>query len=342
MYLSLIATVAMQTSASNPRRSPILRIVLDCGLFFGLIVALGVVYATDCSSSTVSEESILEAPSTAPERKIPPPADALAGKSAPTEKDKSVGLSSAGGRGEGKVQLAHGAAVDKPAQIQVASGLAPTVTASRAESKKPPTLVAAVEKPAPTTGLNNIPRSNSVKGDDGKEQKKVTEFFGIGGSGETFVYVVDCSGSMSEQDKFNRACKELVKSIRQLTSKQRYFIIFYNDRTFPMKSPKPVTATPTQLAKTVRWLKTGYATGGTYPLPALTQALSMKPDAIYFLSDGLFDSSTVLELRAQNTAENSPHQRPTPIHTIAFVDHEAEVLMQTIAKDSGGEYRFVK
>jgi hypothetical protein len=34
--------------------------------------------------------------------------------------------------------------------------------------------------------------------------------------------------------------------------------------------------------------------------------------------------------------------REVPIHTIAFVDRGTEVLMRTIARDSGGEYRFVK
>src|SRR4051794_40239803 len=40
---------------------------------------------------------------------------------------------------------------------------------------------------------------------EGRSIKASTEFFGIGGYGQTFVYVVDCSDSMNERGKFERA-----------------------------------------------------------------------------------------------------------------------------------------
>ena len=126
-------------------------------------------------------------------------------------------------------------------------------------------------------------------GGSGSSSKAATEFFGIGGYGQTFVYVVDCSGSMNENDKFDRARYELLKSIEQLGKDQQYFVIFYNHQMYPMPSEKPLMATPDNLAKTTDWINHAEAMGGTVPMPALMLALSMKPDAIYFLTDGQFD-----------------------------------------------------
>jgi hypothetical protein len=169
-----------------------------------------------------------------------------------------------------------------------------------------------------------------------------TDFFGIGGYGQTFVYVVDASDSMNERGKFDRARYELLQSIEQLSSDQRYFIIFYNDGAFPMDADEPVMATQKQIARTVRWVSDAQADGGTNPLPALLYALSLRPDAIYFLSDGQFDPMTIYQLRARNRPSKRIRLRQIPIHTIAFVDRGTVGLMRTIARNSGGEHRFVQ
>jgi hypothetical protein len=168
--------------------------------------------------------------------------------------------------------------------------------------------------------------------------KASTDFFGIGGYGQSFVYVVDCSGSMSESGKFERAVYELLRSIEQLRSDQQYFVIFYNHQAYPMDSPGMVLATPKRFEETRDWISYAQPRGGTVPLPALLAALKIKPDAIFFLSDGLFDPQTSRVIRAYNRGKETR----IPIHTIAFVNREAEGLMRTIARNSGGKYRFVK
>lgn len=164
------------------------------------------------------------------------------------------------------------------------------------------------------------------------------EFFGIGGFGGSFVYVVDVSGSMGERRKYQRARDELLRSIEQLSDEQTYFVVFYNDGWYPMDAEGPVRATRRQVERTRRWVERTRPGGGTYPLPALLFALSLEPDAIYFLSDGKFDASAIETLRQ----ENPPSAGQIPIHTIAFVSREALGIMRTIARNSGGEFRFVK
>ena len=157
-------------------------------------------------------------------------------------------------------------------------------------------LEALSENAAEASGLDGIALGGKGEA-DGSLTGASAEFFGIGGYGQTFVYVVDCSGSMSERGKFERAIYELLHSIEQLASDQRYFVIFYSDAAYPMDADEPVLATEDEFARTRRWVSHVEPEGGTNPLPALLFALSLEPDAIYFLSDGKFDPVTLQELR---------------------------------------------
>jgi len=197
------------------------------------------------------------------------------------------------------------------------------------------------------TGLGGkgVGGKGSGSGGAGKGEglgKAATDFFGIDGYGQSFVYVVDCSGSMNQEGKFERARYELLQSIEQLKKDQSYFVIFYNHEAHPMEGNRLVLATPAHIADTTRWVNYAEAGGGTDPLPALVMALSMHPDAIYFLSDGQFDPNTIQELRARNRPNNRLRIRQVPIHTIAFYDRFAAGLMRQIARNAGGEFKFVQ
>ncbi len=194
---------------------------------------------------------------------------------------------------------------------------------------------------AELSGANGHALGGGKQG-DGTSGRAATEFFGIGGYGQTFVYVVDASDSMNDNGKFERARYELLHSIEQLKSDQRYFVIFYNEVAHPMDGDGPLLATQDNLAKTTSWINQVEPTGGTNPRPALLLALTLRPDAIYFLSDGQFDPNVMLAVRTRNRQNLRLKTRMIPIHTIAFFDHKAEGLMRTIARNSGGEYRFVK
>jgi hypothetical protein len=197
------------------------------------------------------------------------------------------------------------------------------------------------ESASAASGLDGVALGGQGEG-DGASDKMATEFFGIGGYGQTFVYVVDASDSMNENGKFDRARYELLQSIEQLASDQRYFVVFFNDGAYPMDANEPVLATEKQVARTAQWVNNVQANGGTNPLPALVIALSLRPDAIYFLSDGQFDPITITQLRFKNRTSRRFNMQRIPMHTIAFFDRMTEPLMRSIARDSGGEYRFVK
>ena len=178
---------------------------------------------------------------------------------------------------------------------------------------------------------------SGLAGGDG-EGSGGAEFFGIGGQGGTFVYVVDMSGSMNEDGKYERARAELLRSISSLDNGQRYYIIFYNDGWYPMAADKPVLATAKQIDRTRRWVNRVWPGGGTFPMEALLHALALEPDAIYFLSDGRFDPAVIEALRVQNPSSSGQ----IPIHTVAFVNKETIGIMRQIANQSGGKFRFVQ
>lgn len=165
-------------------------------------------------------------------------------------------------------------------------------------------------------------------------------FFGTHAAGDSFVYVVDMSGSM-QGARFRRAIVELNRSIVKLKSEQKFFVIFFNDQAFPMFYPRPerglVAASATMKGKANRWIRSRIPTSVTNAIPALEMALQLKPDAIFFLTDGeLPDAADVQEMLHRRNTER------VVIHTIAFENADGEGTLQAIAKDNGGTYRFVK
>jgi hypothetical protein len=219
--------------------------------------------------------------------------------------------------------------------------------------------------PAPSIGLNSLDDASAAKAldralaaksglggsglglrGDGKDAHNghgspwgsETGFYGLGSDGQSLVYILDCSDSMNENGKFARATAELMRTLETLSNKQRFFVIFFNNGAFPMDADGPVEATYDNVHDLQHWLKYIQPGGGTNPSPALNYAFALKPDAIYLLSDGEFDPAVIDDLRAQNTVK----EKPIPINTVSFYSREAIGIMKTIARQSGGKFRFVK
>ena len=146
-----------------------------------------------------------------------------------------------------------------------------------------------------------------------------TSVFGLEGTGTRFVYVFDRSGSM---DGFGggplRAAKsELLASLDDLQRTNQFQIIFYNERTSVFN---PTGGTPTlvwgdeagkELAK--RFVLGITATGGTRHMAALSLALGMQPDVVFFLTDADEPQMTEEELRRIRRLNSG-----TSIHAIEF------------------------
>lgn len=216
-----------------------------------------------------------------------------------------------------------------------ARGRLPVGTASSGES-----LLAAA--PARTDGDAD---DGAGRGDgigDGNGDGSGQGFFGIGTPGRTFVYVVDASSSMlalhdsPAKTRFGRVRVELVKSIGAMTPEQGFFVIFFNSTSHPMpaRGMQPGVA-PTKRAY-LDWVAKHRPGGDTQPMDSLELAIALRPDVVYFLTDGVLPRGQNLLRRI--TGLNGGRTR---IHTFAFGSQNGEEVLQEIARRNGGEYKFV-
>lgn len=177
---------------------------------------------------------------------------------------------------------------------------------------------------------------------------KGTTFFGIESKGDRFVYIVDCSGSMSEEYRYRRAAYELERSLSMLEDDQEFLVALYNDRIFPMlgmslKDTKLIKATDKNRDEVIDWMKAQQPSGFTLPARAMYGSLMVQPDAIFLLSDGELGDDTVGMLREANRGDKSAGAPKIPVHTITIGSTGAGLkTMKTIAKDNEGHFVWVR
>lgn len=159
-------------------------------------------------------------------------------------------------------------------------------------------------------------------------------FYGVAATGKSFVFVVDVSGSM-EGKRFGRARNELRRSIQALARDKEYFVVLFNHRAIPMPSQGLLASNSENLRATKKWLHDVVCGGDTDPQDALQIAIDLEPDAIFLLSDGQF------QIELDEKRGTYPDKRQIPIHTIGFVNRVGEPTLKSIAKRTGGMYRFV-
>ena len=164
-------------------------------------------------------------------------------------------------------------------------------------------------------------------------------FFGMKAAGQSVVYVVDCSSSMnvrhsSAATRFHRLKLELLNSVASMKPSQSFYIIFFNEQPIPMPAPRLQQARPELQRQYLGWMARMRANGLTDPLSSMHMALKLRPDVIYFLTDGNFNFKTAVAL-------SRIRQPRSVIHTITFGEREAEPLMKSIAVANRGTYRFI-
>ena len=163
------------------------------------------------------------------------------------------------------------------------------------------------------------------------------EFFGLGGTARgtgRIVYVVDRSGSML--DTFDVVRQELKRSVEALRRSQKFHVILFNSGA-PLENPpkRLVSAIPARKQKLFKFLDSVMPDGGTDPGPAMRRAFSVEPELIYFLTDGQFDPVLLKQLDQWNK------DRRVRIFTIAFFGAGGAELLERIAREHDGEFRFI-
>ena len=173
-------------------------------------------------------------------------------------------------------------------------------------------------------------------------EKAQVSVFGVKAEGSKFVYVLDRSGS-TEGKLLAAAKAEILASIEKIDEVHQFQLVVYNERprAFNPAGPNGQLAfgNDANRAAVKTFLDSFEADGGTDHAAALSMAIRMRPDVIFLLTDG--------DKPLLNTEELARIDRIGPgimIHTIQFGDgphSEPNGWMAKLAKQSGGEYRYV-
>ena len=203
------------------------------------------------------------------------------------------------------------------------------------------------EAPAEIASAGNIAegfQQGGGQGGAGVGRGTVTiPFFGHQGTGTKFVYVLDHSLSM-EGAPIRRAKEELIRSFRSLGELHQFNILFYNHAWKPWQpGRKLVFATPENKENAERFVGSIPAIGGTYHFDSMQEAIALRPDVIFFLTDG--ESSDDWTLRLPELERlNSRRGYGAQIHVIQFgsggLTDPPSRLLQQLADQNRGQYLY--
>jgi hypothetical protein len=163
-----------------------------------------------------------------------------------------------------------------------------------------------------------------------------TSFFGVGGTGQRFAFIVDKSGSMARH--MEEAKAELRRSIASLPDYASICVVFFDSGEPIPFSDRWERVRPATLNRLARWLRDIGPSGGTEPTRAFRRVFQMdaRPDVVFFLSDGEIPQESVAEIRRMNSLG-----RRVTVHSIAFGEDAGSARLRQVAQDAGGEYRHV-
>lgn len=169
-----------------------------------------------------------------------------------------------------------------------------------------------------------------------------TTFMNIVGVGQSFVYLIDSSSSM-DGPRLRLARSQLKASLRLLQPNQQFAIIFYNEYCERLKLRRQgdlpmYFATDVNKRLAMELIDAVTPSHGTDHRQALLEALALRPDVLYFLTDG--DEP---ELFADDLRDVKHEAGKTTIHVIRFGDGtlttRSESWLQKLARQNGGEFR---
>jgi hypothetical protein len=166
----------------------------------------------------------------------------------------------------------------------------------------------------------------------------VTAFFGVPAVGKSVVFVLDRSASMGLENRLDRARRELTASLHRLPSSARFQVITYNRTAEPVRLPGVnglLPATPLAVETAIAAVDRLQAEGGTDHGKALTLALSVSPDVIYFLTD-----EDDLETRDVQVVTRKNAGRVC-IHALCLISPAGDSAMQMLAKANRGLFKVV-
>ena len=253
-----------------------------------------------------------------------------------------------------------------PESAPTDSGESPASASQAAASAPPADLAPPIDLAGVLQAMKSTPSATSARGLAGETSltgdafgrgsggqpesgasAKAAALFGVSGSGSRFLYVMDRSDSMNGfgGTPLRAAKAELIRSLRSLSKRQQFQIIFYNDRPKAFQIPglplEMITGESSHVERAAQYVESVQAFGGTEHDAALKLALRMAPDVIFFLTDARIPRLSQAELaEIRRRAQRSG----TTIHAIEFGAEPAapsSSFLRELAADNQGQYQYV-
>ena len=164
------------------------------------------------------------------------------------------------------------------------------------------------------------------------------KFFGVEAQGNRFAFIVDVSGSMALEGKIEALRRALEESVEGLFDTAEFTIVAFSSGAYPLGGQAAWTDAS---ERGKRWARRAIESmqtmDATDPVPAfeLVTRMRPRPDAIYFMTDGEYATSSTAEIINMVSFDK------IPVHCISFVNAGAAASMREIARASGGSYTHV-
>jgi hypothetical protein len=168
-----------------------------------------------------------------------------------------------------------------------------------------------------------------------------TTFFQIPTQAHRVVYMIDHSASMGLNGSLARAKEELIASLATLPRDVLIQIVIYNRKAeiLPLTSGSHLAAATPAVKRCVRELLEDLrAEGGTEYVSAFRCALALRPEVIFFLTDG--DNLTLDQIQAVNQLNRAR----AVIHAIELggtQPRRADSALRLLSRANQGTYQFV-
>ncbi len=190
------------------------------------------------------------------------------------------------------------------------------------------------------------PATELAESDYLRPQYAQPHYYGIGIHAEKVVFVIDCSGSMSEvvysESRLRQAKRELIRAIRSLPETTRFTIVLYETGVREWRK-NLVEASDRNKKAAIRFVERVRCGGWTNTYGGLTRAIELDDDveAIYLLSDGaptrgkIVEPGEILEAIGRHNAF-----RHITINAVAISpEGVTQRFMRELADRNGGEYQ---
>lgn len=162
-------------------------------------------------------------------------------------------------------------------------------------------------------------------------------FFGTASRGNRFVFIIDKSFSMSG-NRLAAAKAELCGTLRGLKPTDQFMIYFFSDNAEPIPATTMLAGTPANIRRAIQWVQSRETDGGTNPKQALRWCFNLRPDTVWLLTDGRFNDDE----GALDIIHGGNRQLRARINTLAFHDQGGAEILQRIARENDGHYRFIR